>query len=682
MKSIKFKLAAIGAVPVALFLILIMFYVVPVIKNSIYEEKQVQTREMTTTALGILEHYYQLEQEGVFGREDAQNKALQVIKSMTFGRQRLDYFWVNDFHPRMIMHPFRPDLDGEDISGFRDPEGVYLFREFVDVVRQEGGGYVPYHWQYYDDQKRIEPKLSYVSGFEPWQWIIGTGVYVNDVKDIADSVRNTVLLWTLTIFIIIFFIVSIILLSILRPLLKAVSFADAVAGGKLGEKLEIRNKDELGVLSDSLNMMVSNLKTMILKARSKSHEADEQARKAVHAAREAELARQQAEAAGTETQRALDALRESEEKLNALFASMTEMVVLHEMIFDEHGKAINYRIADCNEAFTRFTGKSKEEIKGKPATEAYQVDTPPHLEEYSQVALTGKPYQFDSYYAPKDRHLSISVVSPGPNRFATIATDITAVKKMQQMIAAKNKELEQVVYIASHDLRSPLVNVDGYGRELGYALNDMARALETDHTSMEALKAELKTPMQDMIDALHYISSSTNQMDALLNGLLKLSRTGRVPLNIGQVNMNDLLDKVVSAMEFQLQKSGVEVHVGELPPCRGDSVQLTQVFSNLLGNAFKYLDPSRPGVVRVSGHVQKSRCVYCVEDNGIGIDPAHQQNIFEVFHRLDPLHSKGEGLGLTIVRQVLERLGGNVRVESEPGRGASFFVELPSVHGG
>lgn len=680
MNSIKYKLASIGLIPIVLFVVLIMFYLIPVIKNSIYQEKMTQTREMTNTALGVLDHYHQMEQNKELSRHKAQERAIQVIKSMTFGNEGQDYFWINDFEPRMIMHPFRPDLEGRSLGGIQDPEGIFIFREFVAVVQNKGSGYVSYHWQYYDDSERVEPKLSYVAEFKPWQWIVGTGVYVNDVNETAGQVRSTVLLWTLIIVLIVLPAVFIIMLSILQPLLKAVFFADKISAGNLDERLEIKSNDEIKLLSDSLNKMVVRIRDMVRKEQAISAEARKQTQKAEQAARVAESARRQTESARVKTNQTLQALQESDEKLNTLFESMTEMVVLHELVFDQERKPVDYRIIDCNKAFTQISGLNKEDILGKPATRVYQSETPPYLERYSRVALTGQPRHFEDYYAPMDKHFSISVVSPGPGRFATIATDITATKKMQQMIAAKNRELEQVVYIASHDLRSPLVNIDGYSRELKYSIKDLTVILDQGHTDMKELRTALEMPLEDMADALHYIRSSTTQMDALLKGLLKLSRTGRANLNIEALDMNETLAEVVEAMEFQIRESGAEVRVGNLPPCRGDQVQVHQVFSNLVGNALKFLSSSRKGVIRVSGQIMDGRCIYCVQDNGIGVDPAHQKNIFEVFHRLDPSRNEGEGLGLTIVRQILERLDGEIWMESEPGLGSRFFVALPTVY--
>ncbi len=371
------------------------------------------------------------------------------------------------------------------------------------------------------------------------------------------------------------------------------------------------------------------------------------------------------------------ALRESEEKLQALFASMTEMVVLHEVVMDPLGQPVNYRITDCNRAYGDITGIMREAAVGKLATEVYGTPVPPYLEEFTRVALSGEPHHFETYFPPMDKHFAISVVSPGKNRFATISTDITDTKKIQHVIASKNKELEQLVYVASHDLRSPLVNVDGYGRELEYALGEIIRTMECENVDASKLEALIRTQLPDMSLALRHIRTSTKQMDGLLKGLLKLSRMGRAAMTIVPLRMNELVGRVVSSLEFQIRKLKVTVSVGELPPCRGDEVQVIQVFANLLENALKYLDPSRLGVIAIRGIEDGNRCVYCVEDNGVGIPLEQCEKVFELFYRLEPSKTDGEGLGLTIIRQILSRLDGDIRVDSTLGEGSRFYVALP-----
>lgn len=377
--------------------------------------------------------------------------------------------------------------------------------------------------------------------------------------------------------------------------------------------------------------------------------------------------------------RAEEQLRESQEKLSALFSSMTEMVVLHELVFDEAGLPVDYRIVDCNDAFTQTTGITKEMAVGRLATEVYQSEKPPYFDEYSRVGLTGESHHFDTYYAPMDMFLSISAVSTGKDRFATVTNDITTIKRAQQTITEKNKELEQIIYVTSHDLRSPLVNVDGYGREIEYTLEELISVFDQDNLTAQQQIESIRSTLPEITADLKRIRSSAQQMDALIKGLLKLSRMGRAALNIGPVDMDDLVSKVVANMEFQAKSKDVQIHLLPLPSCQGDFVQLTQIFANLIGNAIKYLDPQRQGKIIVSGEEKQGWCEYCVEDNGIGIAPEHQEKIFELFQRLDPQRSDGEGLGLTIVKQMLIRLGGEIRLESIPGEGSRFFVKLKAA---
>ena len=119
------------------------------------------------------------------------------------------------------------------------------------------------------------------------------------------------------------------------------------------------------------------------------------------------------------------------------------------------------------------------------------------------------------------------------------------------------------------------------------------------------------------------------------------------------------------------------MQVDSLPTCQGDEMQINQVFSNLLDNALKYLAPNRRGVIRVCGQEEPDRVVYSIEDNGIGIAAQHQDSIYKVFHRLDPQRGTGEGLGLTIVRRILDRHGGKIWLESEVNEGSRFYLSLP-----
>ena len=115
-------------------------------------------------------------------REQAQREAAARIELLRYGDEGKDYFWITDMHPTMVMHPYLPELDGQDLTNYEDQRGKTLFVAFVEAVRENGSGFVDYYWQWKDDPDRIVPKLSYVEEFEPWQWVIGTGIYIEDVN--------------------------------------------------------------------------------------------------------------------------------------------------------------------------------------------------------------------------------------------------------------------------------------------------------------------------------------------------------------------------------------------------------------------------------------------------------------------------------------------------------------------
>lgn len=271
-----------------------------------------------------------------------------------------------------------------------------------------------------------------------------------------------------------------------------------------------------------------------------------------------------------------------------------------------------------------------------------------------------------------------------PVQYVAIRTDITQRKadeaeleRFAADLAEKNKELEAIVYTVSHDLRSPLVNVQGFGKMLQRACEKIQAAAATASDGAVPVSA-LRQPVEETIpQSLRFINAGVQKMEMLLAGLLRYSRLGRVTLNIARLDMNAMLAGILAATKFQLDEAGAEVKVGDLPGCQGDHDQVNQVFANLIDNALKYRDPARRLCLRISGRVEGRQAIYAVADNGIGISAAHQPKIFEIFHRLNPEATAGEGLGLTIAQRVLERQRGKIWVESEEGVGSTFFVSLP-----
>jgi PAS domain S-box-containing protein len=177
-----------------LFLWAIFGVLIPTMEEQLLERKKETIRELTRTASSILQEYADDAAAGHLPEDRARSEAAGRIRRMRYGPEGKDYFWITDLRPVMIMHPWRTDLDGRDVSGFVDPHGRRVFVEFVKAVENRESGYVEYDWQWKDDPDQIVPKLSYVQAFRPWGWVIGTGIYTQDVQAEISRVR-TRLVW-------------------------------------------------------------------------------------------------------------------------------------------------------------------------------------------------------------------------------------------------------------------------------------------------------------------------------------------------------------------------------------------------------------------------------------------------------------------------------------------------------
>ena len=169
---------------IGLFVAALFTVIVPSFKASLLQQKREMIHELTNSAWSVLAEYERLERSGQLTREQAQQNAAARIENMRYGKDGKDYFWITDRHPRMVMHPYKKDLKGQDLSKFEDPNGTKVFVELVKAAEnpEQDGGYVEYVWQWKDDPSRLVPKQSFVKSFEPWGWVIGTGMYVDDVN--------------------------------------------------------------------------------------------------------------------------------------------------------------------------------------------------------------------------------------------------------------------------------------------------------------------------------------------------------------------------------------------------------------------------------------------------------------------------------------------------------------------
>lgn len=183
MRKFLISLVLPALLAIALFIISVYVVLIPKFEKSMMDRKKEMILELTNTAWSVLEEYNEGYVNGELTLEDAQQNALLQIEQMRYGKERKDYFWLIDHQPAMIMHPYRTELNNTDLSEYKDSHGNRLFIDAVRVVDSAGQGFLEYYWQWNDDDSSDVPKLSFVKEFRPWGWILGTGIYLEDVRE-------------------------------------------------------------------------------------------------------------------------------------------------------------------------------------------------------------------------------------------------------------------------------------------------------------------------------------------------------------------------------------------------------------------------------------------------------------------------------------------------------------------
>ncbi|NNA05838.1 methyl-accepting chemotaxis protein [Pseudomonas lundensis] len=262
------------------------------IHEDLYQGKAQKTQHVVQTASGILNHYHGLETAGTLSREAAQQQALAVVRQLRYDHD--DYFWINDLRPYMVMHPTNPKLDGKDLSAIKDPDGFALFNEMATLAKTKGAGMVDYRWPKPGSDAPVQ-KTSYVQLFEPWGWVIGSGVYIDDMQaEFWGQVWRAC--WVgLGIALIMAALVTLIARSIVRPLQEAVQAMANIASGEsdLTRSLDTHGQDELTSMAQHFNGFVAKLRNVVGHLQSTATALDQSSTQMGHDASEAQQRCQQ-----------------------------------------------------------------------------------------------------------------------------------------------------------------------------------------------------------------------------------------------------------------------------------------------------------------------------------------------------------------------------------------------------
>ena len=359
-------------------------------------------------------------------------------------------------------------------------------------------------------------------------------------------------------------------------------------------------------------------------------------------------------------ERTVHEARQGEERFRKLSEATFEAIVIHR----------DREILDVNPTFAEVFRYAPEEARGADLLRLFETDS--HEVVVSRLALA-EGSQYEAVGLRRDgSHVFLEVRTrpiPYEGQLARVSAirDVSRRKRRDAELAKtvaelkrSNQELQDFAYVASHDLRAPLRTIGSF-----------AGILRDDHGGQLDLEGR---------EHLDRIVGAVRRMESLLSDLLEYSRVGTRAKAFDRVDLGQVLETVVSNLKAAVEESGATVGWQQLPHVSGDDVQLVQLFQNLVANAIKFRGKDAP-IVRVGARRQGERWELWVTDNGIGIEPQHFERIFNIFERLHPESAyPGTGIGLAICKRIVERHGGRIRVESEPGKGSTFGFTLPAEH--
>lgn len=370
----------------------------------------------------------------------------------------------------------------------------------------------------------------------------------------------------------------------------------------------------------------------------------------------------------TERKRAEEALRESEGRFRSMFEAMTEAVAFHELVYDENGLVVDYRVLNVNPAFERYTGIPVAQAIGKKASSLYGTGAPPFLETYRRVATGGIPASFSTFFAPLGRYFDISVFSPGWGRFVTLFEDTTERHRLQEREKRRQEELIRTAGIITmgemassiaHELNQPLTSIATYS---------------------EGCLDRLRTGALDLAqlpEIFGAISHEAVRAAGVLRSVRKFIQ--KREFSIAPVALNRLIDRVAHFTETQQHAAGGKLHLQlqpDLPPVMADEILIEIVLMNLIRNGLDAMEgmPDNERELIISAKVDDTgKVVAAVSDHGTGVSA---EALDEIFGAYVTNKADGMGLGLAISRSIVESHGGRLTATNNPDGGATFSFSL------
>ncbi len=694
-------------VAIAIFAVALWYVILPAVERHILEDRRGRCRELTRTAVSVIDMYHQRCTDGELTADEAKHRAIERIRGMRYGPEGKDYFWINDHEPRMVMHPYRTHLEGQYVGDFTDRDGKPLFMEFVRAVNDSGQGFVDYYWPYHDSDS-VVAKLSFVKDFEPWGWIVGTGVYMGDIRTAIHSLRVKVI-WICA--------VTIMMVIALSGLLSwryliaerkrdqaeirwrhlAESLPEIVFECDLDGNLVFCNRaafDITGftaedwrrglhvadfVVPDQHAVMQTNMQRVINGEQLADREyrlrrkdgtgfpAIVRSKPIIERGRPVGLRGIAVDI--TERARIEQALRQERDFVHRLidaspnffvaFDTTGRVLMVSRSMLEATGRAFHEVVGE--DYLTRFVAEEQRPAANEMVNSLAGSSDPVHRE-LAIVTREGRTLLVDWHgRAVLDQYGNVDFMF-------VMGVDVTEKRQMESeaMRMAQLASIGELAAGVAHEINNPITGIINYAQII----------------------ADEPTIPSDQARMSNLIVKEGNRIARIVRNLLNLSRG-----QDGQqypTALSEILDAAFSLWRKQLEHDNIGLTIqcpDDLPPVMVDPQRIQQVFINLLSNS-RYALNQRHGAavdtkhlrIRCSSAVFDGKSYARIEffDNGTGMPEHVRRDILSPFFTTKP-PGEGTGLGMSISHGIIEEHGGRLDVDSEEGKYTCITVWLPAV---
>ncbi|UZP66187.1 cache domain-containing protein [Desulfovibrio mangrovi] len=618
------------ALPIVISVVLIFGIIfaiqIPNTYNALLERKKVSLKDNVMIAWNIIQFCYTLELQGKIPEGKGQEMAIQSLARMRFGPELKDYFWINDTRPYMIMHPYLPELEGMNLSDYMDATGKRLFVEMVQTSSQTGSSFVSYQWQWQDKANLILPKISFVKRFEPWQWIIGTGAYLEDIRqETMRQTREMVIASTVALCI----IISLSLFSI----------AQARKASQRITENEAKMRKVFSQAEEALFILATD--GTILQSNQAATEVIGFA--PIQSARFEDIPWVIKDSDGTEERQ-----------------SMLE-------------KARSGILPHFEAEFTRQDGENRY-LDGTVVPITDEEDTVLYL----LVSAMDITERIESQNRLEE--LNATLEERVRERTEELANSLDTLKKAQDQLVVTEKmaALGRLVAGVAHEINTPL----GLGVTNATYLQERLAAIRESYEAGKFTKGEFEAFLKTADSAAESMLLNLTRGAEIIRSFKQVA----VDQELEQTrafNLHDYFREVQLSVQPKFKHSPHKLEV----ECPEDIIlktypgALTQVLTNLIMNALIHaFDEDMAGLARLSARIVPAGVEITFSDNGKGMNDEQKTKIFDPFFTTRQGQG-GTGLGMHITYNlVTQKLCGVIQLESALGKGTTFRITIPLEH--